>query len=148
MKAEELMIGDWVQIPKLKYDLGDGDSFNGFTQITKLEGDELWTDALKEIPYSEILPIPIKDWILEELGFKYNYGFWRLNLEDGYHEWNLEVTVNIYGPIYYLTIEHRLDDCSEGGLDSLRISHVHDIQHAYKLCGITKNIILPYEIFD
>ena len=148
MGPRELMIGDWVQIPKLKQDLGDGDSFNGFTQVTRLEKDELWTDALKEIPYDGIRPIPIIDRLLDKIGFKLSYGFWRLNLEDRDENWTIEVYVRLPGPTHYLTIEHYLNDCSKGGVDCLKISYIHDLQHAFKLCGITKEIILPYEILD
>ena len=151
MNRKELMLGDWVQIPKLKYDLGDGDFFNGFTQITKLERFELWTDALNEISYDEIYPIPLTEKIIERLGFSYVYGFWRLALIEEGHEWVIEMDpfVQDNKSIYYLTIEHRFDGCSIGGVDSLKVVNVHNLQNALRLCEVPEEIDLPNdEIFD
>ena len=69
MNPEELMLGDWVYIPKLRYDLGDGDCFNGYTRITKLERDEVWTEDFTELSYDEIFPIPLTAKLLTAIGF-------------------------------------------------------------------------------
>lgn len=65
---EELFLGAWVCIPSLIYDYGDGDSCNGYFQVTKLDDYELWTTGLNEIDYSEVDPIPLTPELLDKLG--------------------------------------------------------------------------------
>lgn len=69
IQKETLFLGAWVCIPELIYDYGDGDSCNGYFQVTKIEDYELWTaGGLDEIGYDRVDPIPLTPEILDKLG--------------------------------------------------------------------------------
>lgn len=130
MKANELMIGDWL--------FYEG-RFNAFPfkveQITKrkvgyhAEPDESRTHYLT---LSECQPIPITPEFLERNGFEKAQSIYFLkSLNRGYP--------------YLFFIEYNIvNNCLfiNDGLIPMPILYVHQLQHALRLCGIEKEIIL------
>lgn len=125
MKANELMIGDWVV-------------YNGdveYTNPIKIEGMDIATDMLitsdrEDVGFKGVEPIPLTAEILEKNGF--------MKLKANF-------TPNWYW--YVLTqncfLEDRLKDAFHfNGSNILKFKFVHELQHALKLCGIEKDIQL------
>ena len=132
MKANELMVDDWVymsenDIPRRITDIGRFDLISSY-------GISRYVD--------NIHPIPITPEILEKNGFK-KQGFdgwefdylteggcliyevlWRCDYPKEYHT---HLTIKSYSPDF-------------GSFKSFRIDSVHELQHALRLCGIKKEI--------
>ena len=122
MKANELMIGDWVNTP------------NGISRviyIAKYSG--IYTDNTNvgEKLYSphEINPIPLTPKILEKNGFERSKVFveWKYENDDAYM---------IYKPFPYFKIQ--MEEC----VVAFPCKYVHQLQHALHLCEIEKEIEL------
>lgn len=115
MKAEELMVGDWVMDTRSNTPL----RVNPF--LTQLEVPE-WE------------PIPLTSEILVKNGFKkYNsYGTEKFGLND-------KVTVNLYGADKWLL---RVDVPYNFGTTYIIFRYFHELQHALKLCRINLEIKL------
>lgn len=123
MKAEELMLGDWV----LQCD--------DYTQVVP------WTIKgmlREEVIANGIKPIPITHEILEKNGFKMF-----IHNCSCYYDWSNsdsdDVTLKRY-PCGYFEL-HITDN---ENLRNIRfpIDYVHELQHALKLCKIDKEIEL------
>ncbi|WP_091962938.1 hypothetical protein [Prevotella sp. tc2-28] len=130
MKANELMIGDWVECtywtPSKQLKVAE---------IRRIMDDEIkigvYSDDLILIfRQSEVKPIPITPEILEKNGF--------INYTD-FYMWKEESLEPIH-----------LDNYDEDGW-RLRINcdnipceckYVHQLQHALRLCGIEKEIVV------
>ena len=136
MKANELQIGDYVnyrgQIIKVTslYDKG------GSNEIGWSDKESVWVNGRC------IEPIPLTPEILEKNGFVENRGVtsWKF-------ETDREDLIDIYGvKDYHLSIN--IEDTHGSGkgyrwmLSNLTIFYVHQLQHALRLCGIEKEIIL------
>ena len=132
IKAEEFMIGNWVL---------DGTKY---AQVTSITCDGIIETTVNKKSNIELLePIPITHEILEKNGF-------RLKEESDLHKKYIagdELCIivfyfykeTIYGVSTLLECEHGFT----GGLNQIHkcnLLHVHQLQHALKLCGITKNI--------
>ena len=122
IRAEELMIGDWVL---------DGTQD---AQVTGITCDGIIETTANDNSNIELLkPIPITSEILEKNGFWYetNVGY---VLEDYEYE------------IIYDSWEHELRVLKNREqilkIDFFDKMSVHELQHALKLCGISKNIEL------
>ena len=127
MKANELMIGDWVWYnnqPHQIRQLGifgenrDGDDYPAVC-VGKPNGVGLILER------NEIEPILLTPEILEKNGFSKNY-----------HEDDLSyaqscgdvIGIHIYG--------------TNGLMEEMYFEYVHELQHALRLCGIEKEILL------
>lgn len=134
MKAEDLMIGDWVC-----YDGDENhecpvriDAIN--TEEAGVEGDyyDVWE------------PILLTPEILEKNGFKKETHFidWkdRTLYKVGY---DMYIIMNYYEDDNF-TLCNIYDDSDEGAvvIDITSINYVHELQHALKLCKIDKEIIV------
>ena len=115
MKANELMIGDWVYRPAC-YDQVKEIRYTGVIGIDGMRG---------VIAFSELEPIPLTPEILEKNGFIKE----RLYC----HGTPLQYCVLVDG----LWIDISGENFFEGKLD-----YVHQLQHALRLCGIDKEIEL------
>ena len=146
MRPEEIMVLDWF---KFRYITMDKREITRIFRVSRIE-DELgryyvWGDGFGRMCYPERLePIPLTPEILEKNGFKEMLakGFFRLELSKGYDYWCVEVSTTKGYELLYLDIEHTCDDIGQGGIDNLKIHSVHELQHALRLCGITKEIVL------
>ena len=118
MKAEELMIGDWMQ------------TLQGPRKVTIIGSEKI---AISHcgfshfIPIDEITPIPLTSEILEKNGFVYS----DLPFEQSWQQFGLSLYRGGNG--------YRIN-CGQNV--AMQIDSVHDLQHALKLCGIEKEIIL------
>lgn len=113
MKANELMIGDWVKLSKGNWS----------------ENRQVGLIDIEMIAESVYLaePIPLTAEILEKNGFVYN----AIPFVDGWEQFGL--TLYRGGNGYRI-------DC---GINvSLIIDYVHQLQNALRLCGIEKEIKL------
>ena len=115
MEANELMIGDWVRI--------HSDICPERVSILKFGVDV------------NCEPIPLTAEILEKNGFKEKGVFYCLDTFDYYGLYICEITESIWRVQFY---NH---ECS--AFDSIIcVGYVHELQHALRLCGIDKEIVL------
>lgn len=129
MEATELMIGDWVLHDGEPYKIRQlgiyGTTRDGDDYPAVCVGKPKGIGLIAEI--SEITPIPLTAEILEKNGFEecrikeIEYFGWRLN-----EDFSLELNA-----VDTLTWN-----------DDVAIHYVHQLQHALRLCGIDKEIIL------
>ena len=129
MKAEDLMIGDWVCVEVQVDDTGTEPVFETtpkrVTELTKgIYG--IYVEGTSEYAGAEITPIPLtpeilekNGWFLDEIDCGYRHpdlGFWigGMSAPFGF------LVSCIYKELYY----------------------VHELQHALKFCGIEKEIII------
>ncbi len=145
MKATELMIGDWVLISV--WDCKPFPSKVTSINYNSYQGKDFvdWIDTEDEedIGMYAVQPIPLTPEILEKNGFEKkedDEGQELYSLLLG--EWAITY-MSIYG-CPYLTIEDVLDYDRAHSVLNLKDSvyHVHELQHALKLCGIEKEIKL------
>lgn len=147
MKATELMIGDWVYDTILK-----GNTRVNILSLSGIRGDfheNVWNEKTFE-------PIPITPEILEKNGFiKDAYKDDRLTdayhllVPTGFERNSFTIQVSLYKePICGVST---LVKCwgwlppYNGGMNDIHLcsaNYVHELQHALKLCGITKEIAL------
>lgn len=126
MKANKLMIGDWVKFP-------DGEG-----QIIILALDGLYLEDKEgrcyACSYDKIQPIPLTPEILEKNGWK----------NSAPYVWQKEYK----GFVFYwekLSGRFGMDDFrhhQEQWKMHLRIKHIHELQHGLRLYGIKKEIML------
>lgn len=121
MERNSLMIGDWVynthnSQPEQVCEIGSG--------LVMLNYNDLYE-------YDEIEPIPLTDEILRNNGFEYfhkNYA-----------------SISREHP-FMLRLDKWPDENGFGGVwticDIIDIRYVHQLQHALRLCGIDKELII------
>ena len=121
MKANELMIGDWVQgyLP---------DTFSTIVGVLNAGMVAIRAKgAYIELSIDDIQPIPLTAEILEKNGWKYN----ELPFIQGWEQ---------FGLLLYAGGESYRINC--GNNVAMKIDSVHELQHALRLCGIDKEIVL------
>lgn len=131
IRAEELMLGDW-----LKYG-----TFDTIVKVISLYGSMVNTNAATPLFPDDLEPIPITPEILEKNGFVIkkkwaqmgNFGdspliMWHFEDEPilRHFKHELEIHQNDTGKVHI----------------HIPCEYVHQLQHALKLCGINKNIEL------
>lgn len=139
MKAEELMIGDWV---KRRLDN------KNFQIDTIINADET---CLLHAPKEGMVfgymvdPIPLTPEILEKNGFKKTKGYCQYVIDTKCDF----IGVGFYNSYFTFVHEHycvNVDDPIEmeycQDLEFERKLYVHEFQHLLKLCGIDKEIVL------
>lgn len=130
MKAEDLMIGDWVKFNNS--DLAH--------QIKAIAGKSVKVDKVYWYSASKLSPIPITSEILEKNGFiGMPYAVFKINddswLEYYYHEHRL---TKWWSGIDEWENHSKVKDITF----QCHCIYVHELQHALKLCGIEKEIVL------
>lgn len=127
MKANELMIGDWVLINGTPMQIQAINDIDG--EI--MAGDELYC-LIEDRVHSEdkIETIPLTKEILEKNGFTKSNVFveWKYEEEGIYILWK---------PFPFLKIETENVQLNLSGCE-----YVHELQHSFKDCGIEKEIVL------
>lgn len=153
LTASGLMIGDWVKVTdddSDEYFFGIVCEIDRYNVIVVKSGDSVG------YPYAEecIEPVPLTPEILEKNGFKHTdqgggpciIGEWKWG-DKGKRNFTI-VTITFYkglnsGVRLLTKIE---TDCSyESGINMIHscdIESVHELQHALKLCGISKEIVI------
>lgn len=142
MKANELMIGDWVMVDDIEHThpLQVAEIFNkcGAYYAT------LYWDGMPDnvnpqtlvADVDKVFPIPLTKEILEKNGFIRDmfYGEWQFDLDP----FPFSVVQRENNSWYLGREEHGIAHNRE----IIDISHVHELQHALRLCGITREIIV------
>ena len=126
MRAEELMIRDWVL---------DG---HVYAQVTSITCDGIIETTHNEFSNIELVePIPLTPEFLEKNGFvKFISSQYTLpNCSAGVILTTLKEMPNATGK-WLVAIKKGYTDAK------IAITHVHELQHALKLCGIKKEIVL------
>lgn len=146
MRTEELQIGDWVQNPfglvgrvqSIKYMPKDhGDEYGGYHLVTLAFGESDQTFNINDAQ-----PIPLTPEILEKNGFHYTNQHtlkgadtYVLRLEQRGFDYTITIKLNDYFALdSYDDRMYRLAEIETGKW------YVHQLQHALRLCGITKEI--------
>lgn len=137
MKAEELMIGDWVYYSSKKH-IVQVVGISGIQYSFNQQDVILYGDCFKDFDgrrrweshtTKSLSPIPLTPEILEKNGFVESKE--KSNIED------IGCAI-IYGK--YKRFDS--DNCLNYGDSLYPIKYVHQLQHALKLCGINKEIVL------
>lgn len=143
IRVEEISIGDWVNIPNYYWD--ESPHVGQVDGIVKKHGTYYlqFSDAFSA-EIDRCKPIPITPEILEKNGFVVNkriypYPYYEyINKEDelkvgfAFPQGN---RTSYNEPWVYIDSEYVL-------VEHLPCIYVHELQHALKLCGISKNIEL------
>lgn len=133
MKAKELMLFDLIRRKK------DGKSMTVVElryaeTIAAITPDDVYYGDMEDYHESEIEPIPLTSEILEKNGFK-KEGSWFI-IEDDYYDISIKEITDSIWRVKYCNTEFSAFDCV------LHIAFVHELQHALKLCGIDKEIVI------
>lgn len=126
MRPEELMIGDWVC-------LVDPDTKKRTN--TKVKGSDLCGGGIFCLQWFE--PIPLTPEILEKNGFIEITGRVK-RLTWAWKKQGTHIEVNEATPNWYQIVIHK--EASDLGDERIFGRYVHELQHALKLIGITKEI--------
>lgn len=143
MKTNELMIGDWVHnnhhgnnIKIAQYDF--------FTHIHNECGEQELAPYAKPISGRDFEPIPLTPEILEKNEFK-KFPFFHINEQ---HQWSWWENTLISVTLWCRELN---DDTKDGMMLKIeaptstlciKVNYVHEFQHALRLCGIEKEIVL------
>lgn len=137
MKANELMIGDWVYYNPNVF-IEDEYEPTKPIKITKItSGEDI--DLAIEGCYS---PIPLTAEILEKNGFVNNDGDFRFFKADEESYYFGFESVHYYFVTHFCNVTKEF---SQGGMQNQSkgiFTYVHQLQHALRLCGIEKEITL------
>lgn len=121
MKAEELMIGDYIMFNKNIYIIEEI-SKKGWVHLIHNDGSECRVELSSDYILDVITPIPLTTEILKKNGFNETF-------------WGGEWTNN---KVDFILIEH--NDGFRVTNTNIVLSGVHQLQHALQLCGIEKEI--------
>lgn len=136
MKANELMIGDWVEFIQ-----SDGQGF--YAQVEALNDDGTFAES-GFFADNMVKPIPLTEELLEKNGFAEDYD----------SEYDMSYTFEIPHPqggmSAEVTLKHNEDDAEwvaylfgpKGEVNELTINYVHELQHALRLLGIEQEITI------
>lgn len=121
LSSKDLMVGDWVMLQGKPYMI---DMLNGYQESSM-----------------GVEPIPLTPEILEKNGFEkaeniqlYNYYLGidsRVSLHDFAFDINSSNTWHVH-----------IDDEDYCSIANCELTYVHELQHALKLCGIDKEIVV------
>ena len=137
MKCTDLMIGDWVYC--------EGQPTPENVTIQTIAEDGVWFNGPHyegAASYDRIFPIPITPEILEKNGFeKQGFPGWKISTKDYIILWR-----NDYQDVLDIrSFNLRICSFHESHIMDIRrarFNYVHELQHALRLCGIKKEIVL------
>ena len=115
LSCKDLMVGDWVRIKITQHN----------TIVTNIDANSVYTEAAFPIRYDEIEPIPLTTEFLEKNGFVVESRRCHGNL--------LQYCVLVDGLWIVISGENYFEG---------KLEYAHQLQHALKLCGIKKEIVL------
>ena len=140
MKANELMIGDWVQNPlgatgwvkNIQLFPKEDDGFGGYYVIDISYSKD--GDSYARLEEKDISPIPLTDEFLRDNGFEY------------FHKNYASLS---YEHPFALRLDKWPDENGLGAVwticEIIEIRYVHQLQHALRDCGIDKEIKIKLE---
>ena len=141
MKAEELMIGDFLRVADLETNIDSAIGLIG--KVVKIEKEGNWQGVtihlgrrIDDTYYCEreyeLEPVPLTPEILEKNGW----------IKDG-HEDHFGDSYNYNNSeIWGWIDEDGMDIGFQGENTCISVKYVHQLQHALRLCGINKEIEL------
>lgn len=133
METKELMIGDWVYNAHHKKNIRIT-AYDFFLHGHFKDGAQyIYGTGLLAFG-RDLSPIPLTPEILEKNGFK-KEGSWFI-IEDDYYDVSIKEITDSIWRVKYCNTEFSAFDCV------LHIAFVHELQHALRLCGIEKEIIV------
>ena len=159
MKATDLMIGDWVlisvfdcvpfpsKVTSINYNSYQGKDFS----------DWIDTEDEEEIGMYAVQPIPITPDILENNGIKLSSTYTHPYRDGEWEEGELEEATKRYPMYVYQTLDLHITFVIRPNEQELKVRssnyktivekkeeviYVHELQHALRLCGIDKEIVL------
>lgn len=139
MKAEDICIGDWLQVKP------SGIPIKVAAVHKKKVGYHAHPDRLEWVRMSLVESVPITPEILEKSGFAFELVYDK-HKEFTWHDNDIYVSFRFYGePICGVDTLLRCELDFDGGVNKIHnchITHVHELQHALRLCGIDKEILL------
>ena len=132
MRANELMIGDWVAL-------------YGTPTRWELTDYEKWHKEMERTDVRTFEPIPLTAEIVEKNGFKPQFKIGKICHYYVYKDGNDILTVGLFDrttEFDYVNMIYNPEDVSEENyrqtLEFMRIINVHEAQHALRLCGLTE----------
>ena len=129
MKAEDLMIGDWVNLygSPIKINIDD---------LCTIDRDETYDKGV------HCKPIPLTSEILEKNCYSYNEtrDAWELIPNNGFGICKDEDDNCFYFCLGIFDAFNSYSDITYHYIT--KVEYVHELQHSLKLCGIKKEIIL------
>ena len=137
MKTNELMVGDWVLISV--WDCNPFPSKVTSINYNSYQGKDFvdWIDTEYEedIEMYAVQPIPLTPEILEKNGFLVGYKQGSIT----YYHIGWDFYLDLDGGEILLKIRR---DCDFTFFGIISCKYVHELQHALRLCGIDKEIVL------
>ena len=135
MKANELMIGDYIMLYEDIYIIEEISS-NGWAHIIYNDGSKCRVPLSTDYILGELTPVPLTSEILEKNGFvKQAYDGWLISENDGRRL--IEYRTDYFDGL--LIINYAEEPFSKL---TIKVKYVHELQHALRLCGINKKIEL------
>ena len=132
MKANELMVGDWVQL-------------YGVPTRWELEDYAKWHKEMEREDITTFEPIPLTSEILEKNGFEKCNEDTDGAIQYEFGSENLGIDIWVLGSMTescLLGAWNKWPDCTElyDMITEMPIHYVHELQHALRLCKIEKEI--------
>ena len=139
MKAEELMIGDWVYNKHHKKNIKIT-PFDFFTHGHLPSGRQYFIGEPELVSGKDLEPIPLTPEILEKNGLNkcHEEGWSLFKYKDDDNKKMALYQIYWYKEEPFLEIASYTSDFGEFGRPGIK--YVHELQHALRLCGITLNI--------
>ena len=141
MKADELMIGDWVNIQSEK------DDEPMYSQVEQLWECEI--DADFQTDYENVHPIELTEEILHKNGFKNDVIAQKSIIAEGASNFSV-ILISEDNRIILNNIKEHLNSFNTWNIHidtedmrticTAEITYVHELQHLLKLCRIEKEI--------
>lgn len=136
LKISDVSVGDWVRCGQWNGRIQRIAMHDGKTVEVIIEGDCGSLYMYKQI--YEINPIPITPEILEANGFVKNGGGYRWNNEEHH------VFVLLKESLHYVNVEEMDEEfATEGSRIEVSRLYIHQLQHALRLTGVDKEIVMP-----
>ncbi len=129
MKTEKLMFNDWVY--------NKNDKFKTPFQVKKIDKNTVMDENGCYSNLVDIRPIPLTPEILEKNGFINDKGIFVYEDETKVVTFFSKENNRPYCNYSFINI-----DCGCVTLNELPIEYVHELQHAFRLCGIEKEVEL------
>lgn len=137
MKVEELMVGDWVRFGKTQGQIIDIVTVTRSMYPLTLSTNETESTLVLRTELNLLKPIPITGEVLEENGFAQTPYGWRLDC-NRYVDYRIKAIQLTGGRLRLEIAENKTNNF----FVSFVAEHIHELQHALRLCRIKLEIDL------